>query len=92
TILMTFFMVETRVRMRRRLLVQRASSAASVRIARVLRDVQDRVAGYILTVAQINLGVGVIVASAAYGWGMTAPVMWGGLAFVLNFLPYLGPL
>jgi predicted PurR-regulated permease PerM len=23
---------------------------------------------------------------------MAAPVMWGGLAFVLNFLPYLGPL
>lgn len=92
TILMTFFMVETRVRMRQRLLDQRAVSTASVRIARVLRDVQDRVAGYILTVAQINMGVGVIVAGGAYGWGMSAPVMWGGLAFVLNFLPYLGPL
>ncbi|WP_408589331.1 AI-2E family transporter [Novosphingobium sp.] len=92
TILMTFFMIEARVRMRRRLLVQHASSTASVRIARVLRDVQDRVASYILTVAQINLAVGAIVAGGAYGWGMAAPVMWGGLAFVLNFLPYLGPL
>ncbi len=23
---------------------------------------------------------------------MTAPVMWGGLAALLNFLPYIGPL
>jgi len=92
TILMTFFMIEARIRMRRRLLVERASFTASVRIARVMRDVQDRVAGYILTVAQINAGVALIVYAGARYYGFTAPVMWGGLAFVLNFLPYLGPL
>jgi hypothetical protein len=63
TILMTFFMIESRVRMKRRLLLERASFTASVRIARVLRDVQDRVASYILTVAQINFGVGLVVAA-----------------------------
>lgn len=92
TILMTFFMIESRVRMKRRLLLERASFGASVRMARVLRDVQDRVASYMLTVAQINLGVGVIVAGGAWAYGLAAPVMWGGLAFVLNFLPYMGPL
>ena len=51
TILMTFFMIESRIRMRRRLLVERANFTSSVRIARVMRDVQDRVASYILTVA-----------------------------------------
>ena len=90
TFLMTFFMIGTRVRMKRRLLQN--GSGATARIAGVMRDVQDRVASYILTVAQINLGVGVIVAGGAWGFGLTAPVMWGGLAFVLNFLPYLGPL
>jgi predicted PurR-regulated permease PerM len=45
-----------------------------------------------ITVAQINFGVGVMVALGAWGYGFTAPIMWGGLAFVLNFLPYLGPL
>ncbi|MCW1381957.1 AI-2E family transporter [Novosphingobium sp. KCTC 2891] len=92
TFLMTFFMIESRIRMKRRLLLDRQSFGASVRIARVLRDVQDRVASYILTVAQINFGVGVIVAAGAWAYGLAAPIMWGGLAFVLNFLPYLGPL
>lgn len=92
TVLMTFFMIESRIRMRRRLLVERANFSSSVRIARVMRDVQDRVASYILTVAQINAGVGVIVYAGARYYGFTAPVMWGGLAFVLNFLPYMGPL
>ncbi len=92
TFLMTFFMIESRIRMKRRLLLDRHNFGASVRIARVMRAVQDRVASYILTVAQINFAMGVIVAAGAWGWGLAAPIMWGGLAFVLNFLPYLGPL
>ncbi len=92
TLLMTFFMIESRIRMKRRILLDRHTFNASVRLARVLRDVQERVASYILTVAQVNFGVGVVVALGAWGFGLAAPVMWGGLAFVLNFLPYLGPL
>lgn len=92
TLLMTFFMIESRIRMKRRILFDRHSFNASVRLARVLRDVQERVASYILTVALVNFGVGLIVAAGAWAFGLTAPIMWGGLAFVLNFLPYIGPL
>ena len=92
TLLMTYFMIEARIRMKRSLLLDRHSFGASLRAARVMRDVQDRVASYIITVAQINLGVGVLVALGAWGLGLTAPVMWGGLAMALNFLPYVGPL
>jgi predicted PurR-regulated permease PerM len=91
TFLLTFFMIESRIRTKRRLLFDRHSFGASVRIARVIRAVQDRVASYILTVAQINLGVGLIVAGGSWAFGFAAPIMWGGLAFVLNFLPYVGP-
>ena len=91
-LLMTYFMLESRMRMRRRLLLDRASFGASLKAARVMRDVQDRVAAYILTVGLINLGVGVVVALGAWALGFEAPIMWGGLAFVLNFLPYIGPL
>ena len=92
TLLMTFFMIDARIRVRRRLARDGETVNASVRIARVMRDVQDKVAGYLLTVALINLGVGVIVAGGAWAFGLSAPIMWGGLAFVFNFLPYLGPL
>lgn len=92
TFLLAFFMIESRVRLRRRLLLERASFNASVRAARALRDVQDRVAAYILTVTLINLCVGVLVAFGAWLIGIDAPIMWGGLAAILNFLPYVGPL
>jgi predicted PurR-regulated permease PerM len=92
TFLMAFFMIEARVRVRRRLLLDRQHFGASLKAARVMRDVQDRVAAYILTVGLINLGVGLIVTLAAWALGMPYPVMWGGLAALLNFLPYVGPL
>lgn len=92
TFLMAFFMVEARGRLRRNILFGRNSFGTSVKAARVLREVQDRVAAYILTVAWINLGVGIVVALGAWAMGLPAPIMWGGLATLLNFIPYVGPL
>lgn len=91
TLLMAFFMIEARVRLRQRLLFGRTSFGSSIKAARVLREVQDRVAAYILTVGWINALVGVIVAIGAWALGVDAPIMWGGLAAILNFLPYIGP-
>lgn len=92
TLLMTFFMVEARVRLRQKLLFGRASFGTSIKAARALREVQDRVASYILTVAMINAGVGVVAALGAWALGLPAPIMWGGLAMIMNFVPYIGPL
>ena len=91
TFLMTFFMVEARIRLRQHLLFGRTSFGTSIKAARVMREVQDRVAAYILTVTWINAGVGVIVALGAWALGVDAPIMWGGLAAILNFIPYIGP-
>ncbi|MEP1421697.1 MAG: AI-2E family transporter [Erythrobacter sp.] len=91
-ILMAFFMIEARVRMRRHLLFDRASFGSSVKAARAIREVQDRVAAYIMTVGMINAGVGVVVALGAWALGVDAPIMWGGLAMILNFIPYIGPM
>lgn len=92
TLLMTYFMIEARVRLRQHLLFDRATFSTSVKAARVMREIQDRVAAYIFTVSWINACVGVIVALGAWLLGIEAPIMWGGLAALLNFLPYVGPL
>ncbi|HAU21486.1 MAG TPA: AI-2E family transporter, partial [Erythrobacter sp.] len=78
TLLMAFFMIQSRVKLRRRLLFDRTSSSASVKAAQVMREVQDRVAAYILTVGWINAGVGVVVATGAWLVGGGGPGMWGG--------------
>ncbi|MEL1249260.1 AI-2E family transporter [Aurantiacibacter gilvus] len=92
TFMLAFFMIEARVRLRRRLLLERQQVGASLKAARAIREVQDRVAAYIITVGTINLGVGLVVAFGAWIMGLDAPIMWGGLAALLNFIPYIGPL
>jgi predicted PurR-regulated permease PerM len=92
TLLMSFFMIESRVRLRRRLLDERSSIGSTRKAERLVREIQDRVGAYILTVAFINLGIGTITAAGAWMLGWNAPIMWGGMAALLNFLPYIGPL
>jgi predicted PurR-regulated permease PerM len=92
TLLVTYFMIAARTRVRHSLLLDRASLGSSRKAGAIMRAVQDRVTSYILTVSLINLGVGVVVATGAWLYGLEAPVMWGGLAAMLNFLPYVGPL
>lgn len=92
TLLMSFFMIESRLRLRQHLLFDRTSFGSSLKAARLVREIQERVGSYILTVGFINLGVGVITATGAWLMGWNAPIMWGGIAALLNFLPYIGPL
>jgi predicted PurR-regulated permease PerM len=92
TLLMTFFMIESRGRLRQHILLDRTSAGSSRKAARLVRAIQDRVGAYILTVAFINIGIGIITATAAWALGWNAPIMWGGIAAMLNFLPYIGPL
>lgn len=91
-LLMTYFLLEARFRMRRRLLLERSDFGASLRAARVLRDVQEMVAAYISVALLIAGCIGLIVGFGAWAFGLESPVMWGGLAALLNLLPYFGPM
>ncbi|MDP9056050.1 MAG: AI-2E family transporter [Pseudomonadota bacterium] len=91
TLLTTFLMIESRIRMRRRVLLQRSDLDASLRAARTLRDVQARLSTWLGSVTIINAMLGVLVGLVAWACGLQSPVMWGGLAAVLNYLPYFGP-
>lgn len=92
TVLVTFFMISAKTHRRQNILLDRASNDATRKAALIMRAVQNRVGTYIVTVTLINTGIGVIVAIGATLLGLEAPIMWGGLAAVLNFLPYVGPL
>lgn len=56
-----------------------------------LRYAAKRVSRYVLTISTINLGFGVLVAIVMTLIGMPSPILWGVLAFALNFVMYLGP-
>jgi predicted PurR-regulated permease PerM len=59
---------------------------------RIVYDVEHEVSNYLLSLAAINVGVGILVAVAFQLLGMPTPWVWGLLALILNFIPYLGPI
>jgi predicted PurR-regulated permease PerM len=60
------------------------------RAAHVFRDVETKVSRFLISATIINLGVGVATFFAMWALGMPSPLLWGGLAAVLNFIPYIG--
>ena len=59
---------------------------------RIVHDVEREVSVYLLTVTAINAGVGVAVGISFQLLGMPTAYLWALLAFVLNFIPYIGPI
>lgn len=53
---------------------------------------QHEISRYLLTITIINATLGVAVAGAMYLLEMPNPALWGVLAAVLNFAPYIGAL
>jgi len=60
-------------------------------VERQLRDAEQAVSRYFLTITLINACLGVLVAVGLYLLGLPAPGAWGLVAFLLNYLLYLGP-
>jgi predicted PurR-regulated permease PerM len=58
----------------------------------IMRQIEDHISKYLLTVAMINACLGAAGGLAFWALGMPNPALWGALAFLLNFIPYLGAL
>ena len=59
---------------------------------RIVRETQAQVSLYLVVTTVINAGVGVATGLALALVGMPNPVLWGVVAGVLNFVPYIGGL
>ena len=58
---------------------------------RVYNQVETRLTQFFTTFSLISIGVGAVVTLAMWIVGMPNPLLWGVLAALLNFFPYLGP-
>jgi predicted PurR-regulated permease PerM len=61
-------------------------------IVKITRDVEYQITRYLFTVTVINLFMGISVGVGMSLIGMPNPVLWGVMAGLLVYLPYLGPL
>jgi predicted PurR-regulated permease PerM len=56
------------------------------------RQAQHELSLYMITITLINAGLGLATAAALHLLHMPDPLLWGGVAAVLNFAPFIGPL
>ena len=59
---------------------------------RTVRDIEGEISRYLLTITIINAALGVAVGMAMWLTGMPTPLLWGVMAALFNFLPYIGSL
>jgi len=62
------------------------------RAVEISQQVESDISIYLFTIICMNAVVGLAVGTAMYFCGMGDPLLWGALAFILNFVPILGPL
>ena len=91
-VLVVFFFLSGWTRMRRRTITNRTSFTSAMTTARVIQEMVDATSAYLATITLINLSVGLFLAAALWAYGMPTPLMWGGIATLLNYIPYLGPI
>jgi predicted PurR-regulated permease PerM len=56
----------------------------------IARETEAQISLYLFTTTLINVGVGVVTGIAMYLVGLPNAVLWGVVAAVLNFVPYVG--
>lgn len=56
----------------------------------IAHKIESQISSYLATITAINIGLGIAIGTAMGLWGMPTPVLWGVMAAVLNFIPYLG--
>jgi predicted PurR-regulated permease PerM len=58
----------------------------------ISQQIQEDISAYLLTITAMNAAVGAATAAAMYLCGLGDPLLWGATAFLLNYIPILGPL
>lgn len=77
--------------LRKNLVMTFASRDSRLTVLKILNETESKLAAYLLTVACINLAVGVAAGVIAWLTKMPFPIGFGALAATLNFIPIVGP-
>jgi predicted PurR-regulated permease PerM len=58
----------------------------------ISKQIESDVSAYLFTITIMNLAVGVATGAVMALCGVDDPVLWGTVAFLLNYIPILGPM
>ncbi len=57
----------------------------------ISQQIETDISAYLITITLMNAAVGIATALVMWGTGVGDPILWGTVAFLLNYVPILGP-
>jgi predicted PurR-regulated permease PerM len=92
TVVLLFFLLVSGGLFLRRLVEILPTLSNKKQAVEISREIESNISSYLATITLMNLSVGILTGIASYFCGLSDPILWGALAFLLNFVPILGPL
>jgi len=92
TILILFFLLVSGDTFLRRMVEIVPSFSDKRRVVDLSQQIEANVSAYLVTITLMNIAVGVATGLAMWACGLGDPILWGTLAFLLNYVPIMGPL
>ena len=68
-----------------------AGKARLALTSKALEDVTERISRYMVMVAMLNGGFGILLSAGLFALQVPYALLWGFLAATLRFIPYIGP-
>lgn len=91
-LLMLFFLMTEGDSLLRRVVEIMPTYADKRRMVQIVSQIERNVSLYLATITIMNLLVGILNFLQCWLTGMPNPLLWGVLAFLLNYVPIIGPL
>jgi predicted PurR-regulated permease PerM len=92
TFLVLFFLLNSGDTFLRRLVEVMPRFRDKRQVIDISQQVESDISSYLVTITVMNLSVGVATGMAMWALGLQNPLLWGAVAFLLNYVPILGPL
>jgi len=92
TVVLLFFLLRSGDLFLRRLVEILPTLSNKKQAVDISREIESNISKYLVTISLMNFAVGLATGVAAYFCGLSDPVLWGAVAFFLNYVPILGPL
>lgn len=91
-LLLLFFLLSSGDTLLRRLVEVLPTWEDKRRAVEIATEIESNVAGYLATITVMNLLVGLLAGTAMWLLGMPDPLLFGTFAFLLNYVPIIGPM
>ena len=92
TLIVLFYLLVSGETFMRRFVEILPSFAEKRQAVELTMDIERNVSAYLITVTLINGVVGLLTLCIMWACGVDNPLLWGVIAFALNFVPILGPM